>query len=154
MSRLHALLPEIDLLYDAAVLESDANLGSVIDELKETGRWDETLFILVSDHGEELGDHGGWLHDQSAYDELIRVPLVIRFPGDEFAGRRIEGPVSLLDIVPTIMDYLHRPELAANCRGQSLMPLLNMRLLEPSNLIDLNHLTRLRYLQQHRTRYV
>jgi arylsulfatase A-like enzyme len=79
---------------------------------------------LVSDHGEELGDHGGWLHDQSAYEELIRVPLIIRFPHDEFAGRRVDGPVSLLDIVPTVMDYLRRPELAANCRGRSLMPLI------------------------------
>ncbi len=124
MNRLQALRPQIDVLYDAAVLQSDENLGSVIRELEKDGTWDETLFILVSDHGEELGDHGGWLHDQSAYEELIRVPLIIRFPHDEFAGRRVNEPVSLLDVVPTIMDYLRRPTLAANCRGQSLMPLI------------------------------
>ncbi len=125
MSRLQALQPQIDLLYDAAVLQSDDNLGSVIHQLKESGVWDETLFILVSDHGEELGDRGGWLHDQSAYEELIRVPLIIRFPHDEFAGRRVNEPVSLMDVVPTIMDYLRRPTLAADCRGQSLMSLID-----------------------------
>jgi arylsulfatase A-like enzyme len=55
---------------------------------------------------------------------LIRVPLIIRFPHDDFAGLRVSEPVSLLDVIPAIMDYLDRPELAARGRGRSLLPLI------------------------------
>lgn len=112
---------DLNLLYDASVRRADDNLGEVIDLLKETGAWDSTIFVFLSDHGEEIGEHGGWFHDQSVYEELIHVPLIIHFPGDEFGGRRILGPVSLIDVMPTIFDYLGRPELCGKCRGRSLM---------------------------------
>jgi arylsulfatase A-like enzyme len=119
-----SLQGSIDDLYDASVLWADANLGEVVDVLKKGGVWDSAIFIFVSDHGEELGDHGGWFHGQSVYEELVRVPLIIHFPGGEFAGRRIGTPVSLIDIMPTIFDYLGRPGLCEGCRGRSLLPLL------------------------------
>jgi len=115
----------VNILYDSSVWWADANLKNVIDVFKQRGVWDEAIFIFLSDHGEELGDHGGWLHDQSVYEELARVPLLIHFPGDEFAGQRINQPVSLVDIMPTIFDYLGRPELCSKCRGRSLLPLLS-----------------------------
>jgi arylsulfatase len=114
----------INDLYDAAVLWSDANLGEVVEVLKRRGVWDDAIFIFLSDHGEELGDHGGWFHGQSVYEELVRVPLIIHFPDGEFGGRRIDAPVSLVDIMPTLFDYLGRPELCQGCRGQSLLPML------------------------------
>ena len=67
--------------------------------------------MFLSDHGEELGEHGGWLHDQSVYEELVRSPLLIRFPGGAFGGRRISELVSLVDLLPTVLDFIGKPEL-------------------------------------------
>ena len=120
-------IESLNLLYDASVLRADSNLGDVIAELKKSGAWDETLFIFVSDHGEEVGDHGGWFHDQSVYEELTRVPMLIHFPDREFAGQRIANQVSLLDIMPTVLDYLGRSKLCQQCRGKSLMSIIDPR---------------------------
>jgi arylsulfatase A-like enzyme len=114
----------IEHLYDASVLWADSNLGQVITELRERGIWDEAIFIFLSDHGEELSDHGNWLHGHTVYEELVRVPLLIHFPDGEFAGRRITTPLSLVDIMPTIFDYVGRPELCTDCRGTSILPKL------------------------------
>jgi arylsulfatase A-like enzyme len=92
--------------------------------LRKSGVWDRALFILMADHGEEFGEHGGWFHEQSAYEELLHVPLIVHFPGDKHGGRRIRERVSLLDVMPTVLDYLGHPELCAACRGASLLPLL------------------------------
>ena len=124
MRQLEALRPSIDVLYDAQIRLSDRRLGGVVKLLEQRGLWDETLFFLVSDHGEEFGEHGGWQHDQSLYEELIRVPMLVHFPHREFAGRRIDEAVSLVDVLPTIFDYLGRPENADGSRGRSLLPLL------------------------------
>jgi arylsulfatase A-like enzyme len=125
VAKLTELREAISVLYDAAVRWSDATVGDVVRILKERGIWDEAIFIFLSDHGEELLDHGAWLHGQSVYEELARVPLLIHFPGGEFAGQRIDSPVNLIDVMPTIFDYLGRPELCVGCRGSSLMPLLS-----------------------------
>jgi arylsulfatase A-like enzyme len=114
----------VNLVYDAAVLHASANLGNIVSILKERKLWDQAIFIFLSDHGEELGEHGGWFHGQSLYEELSRVPLVMHFPGGEFGGRRITAPVSLVDLMPTVFDYLGRGELCEGCRGVSLLPLL------------------------------
>ena len=114
----------IDQLYDASVLWADTNLGQIVADLQQSGRWDDAIFIFLSDHGEELSDRGNWLHGHSVYEELVRVPLLIHFPDGEFAGQRITTPVSLVDIMPTIFDYLGRTELCSDCRGTSIMPLL------------------------------
>jgi arylsulfatase A-like enzyme len=115
---------QIELLYDAAVLWADSNVGQVIELLKHRDIWDNAIFIFLSDHGEEFSEHGSWLHSQSVYEELVRVPLIIHFPRGVFAGQRIDTPVSLVDVMPTIFDYLQRPELCDNCQGASLMPLI------------------------------
>lgn len=120
--RLSALGSRINVLYDATVAEADDRLGAIVRALEEAGVWDNTLFVLLADHGEELGEHGSWQHDQSVYQELIRVPLVIRFPRNEFAGTRVTHPVTLLDVAPTIVDYLGATELTAGFRGRSLLP--------------------------------
>jgi arylsulfatase A-like enzyme len=127
----------VNLVYDAAVLHASANLGNIVSMLKERGVWDEAIFIFLSDHGEELGEHGGWFHGQSLYEELARVPLVMHFPGGEFGGRRITAPVSLVDLMPTVFDYLGRPELCQGCRGTSLLPLLGGRVQSPPQEPDI-----------------
>ncbi len=124
LQALDALKPQIDVLYDATVRQADARMGGVIAALKRRGLWDNTLFIATADHGEELGDHGGWQHDQSAYEELLRVPLVVHFPRGKHAGRRVREAVSLVDLMPTILDAAGKNDLAVDCRGTSLLPLL------------------------------
>ena len=89
--------------------------------MKQQGVWNNAIFIFVSDHGEEFDEHGAWFHEQSVYEELVWAPLIIRFPGGKFGGRRIDAAVSLVDIMPTILDYIGRPDLCVNCRGTSLM---------------------------------
>lgn len=116
---------QIHKLYAKDVALADQRVGSVVAELKRRGVWDRTLFILLSDHGEEFGEHGGWQHDQSAYEELLRVPLLIHFPGGRHAGQRVDEPASLLDVVPTLAEELGLPELASNARGRSLLPVLS-----------------------------
>ncbi|RMF83665.1 MAG: hypothetical protein D6744_04275, partial [Planctomycetota bacterium] len=112
------------VLYDAVVREADQRLASVIASLKRNNLWDDTLFIVLADHGEELSEHGDYLHSQSVYEELSAVPLIIRFPGNEYAGRVVEDVVTLVDVLPTIFDYLGRPDLSDGARGRSLMPLV------------------------------
>lgn len=98
-----AHLAEHDVLYDAAVRLADRRFGSVVDLLRERGMWNDTLLVFLADHGEELGEHGGWQHDQSVYEELIHVPLVVRFPGGEYGGGRVDSVVSLVDVAPTLI---------------------------------------------------
>lgn len=124
LAKLMELRDSWNELYDASVHLADSRVCTTIDMLKKRGFWDNMVFIFVADHGEEMGEHGAWLHDQSCYDELMRVPFVIRFPNDEFAGQRIKEPVSLMDVMPTIFDYIGRPELIGDSRGRSLMPLI------------------------------
>ncbi len=111
-------------LYDASVSFADANLGKVVAELKRRGLWEKSLFIVLSDHGEELGDHGDWTHDQSLYEELMHVPLLIHFPGGGRAGSRVADHVSLVDIMPTILAYAAVPGGCQGCRGESLLPVI------------------------------
>lgn len=124
MNRLAGLAYDVRTLYDLHVAWSDEHLGRTIADLRQRGLWDDCLFVLVSDHGEELGDHGGWLHCVSVYEELIRVPFMIKFPRGEYGGTRVPEPISLIDLAPTILDYLGAPDDAAGFRGKSLLPRL------------------------------
>jgi arylsulfatase A-like enzyme len=112
----------IETLYDAEVRAADTIVGEIIAELRRLGRWENTLFVLTSDHGEEFAEHDGWQHDQSLYQELIRVPLIVRLPAGEGAGLRVAAPVSLIDLVATVGDLLGRPEMREHARGQSWLP--------------------------------
>lgn len=119
-----ALLDDYNELYDASVRLADQRVGSVIRALKDRGEWDHTLFILLSDHGEEMHEHGGWSHDQSAYEELVHVPLIIRLPHGRHGGQRVTDLVSLVDVMPTVFDAIGKPDLVPAARGSSLMPLI------------------------------
>lgn len=124
VAQLDRLLPQHHALYDAVVRHADERLSSVIDSLKKAGVWDDTLLIVLSDHGEELSERGDYLHSQSVYGELTNVPLIIKFPGNQYAGTRVDEVVTLVDVLPTVFDYLGRPELSQGARGRSLMPLV------------------------------
>jgi arylsulfatase A-like enzyme len=124
IQNLRNMRPSISDLYDGGVNFADDELAQAIAVLKKTGAWNKALFILMADHGEELDDHGLWFHDQSVYEELTHVPLLIHFPDGAAAGRRISERVSLLDVMPTILDYLGSNDACEGCKGQSLLPLL------------------------------
>ena len=107
--------------YDNGVHRADKNLGRVVDALKGGGYWDDTILVLIADHGEELGDHGYWQHDQSLHRELIHVPLIVRLPGGP-AGRRIATPVQLIDVLPTLAELVGAPR-HATWEGRSFLEL-------------------------------
>jgi len=110
-------------LYDGALSFVDAEIGRLLDGLASRGLLDHTLVVVSADHGEEHWDHGSFFHGQSLYDELLHVPLVMRFPGREHAGQVVREPVRSLDIVPTITEVLALPAFP-EFEGTSLLPLI------------------------------
>ena len=97
--------------YDAGVARMDEILGDFFRRLEEALGEEDFLLILTSDHGEELFEHGGVGHGYNLYEEILRVPLIVRFPA-EGLRRRVgveEAPVTMLDIVPTVLDVLGLP---------------------------------------------
>jgi arylsulfatase A-like enzyme len=95
--------------YDGEIAFGDAQLERFLGLLKANDVHDDTLFVFVSDHGEEFHEHGGVQHGHTLYDEVVRVPLIVRFPGGAHAGRRVAEPVSLIDVVPTVLAALGLP---------------------------------------------
>lgn len=94
-------------LYDAKIHDHDFYLGQLINFLKIEGLWKNTLLIITADHGEEFYDHQGWGHGHSLYQEVIHVPLVISDAGILPRGVRVKSPVSLLDLMPTLLSLLN-----------------------------------------------
>jgi choline-sulfatase len=90
--------------YEGAVGYADAVVGGLMDRLRARHLYDSALVILLSDHGEGLGDHGEEEHGVLLYDEAVHVPLVVKLPGQRRAGSRIGTPVQHVDIVPTVLD--------------------------------------------------
>jgi arylsulfatase A-like enzyme len=72
--------------------------------LKRLGMYEESLIILVSDHGEEFAEHKGFEHGRTLYEELVQVPLIIKYPDREMSGKSEPIHVSLTDVLPTILD--------------------------------------------------
>lgn len=114
-------------LYQAEVAAFDAYFGGFVAALKREGLYENSLIILTSDHGEEFFEHGGWSHAHSLYNELLRVPLLIKFPHGRFGGRRLSQPVGLVDVLPTVLGYHRLPFPAADLDGADLMPLIRGR---------------------------
>jgi arylsulfatase A-like enzyme len=106
--------------YYALVTEIDDWIGKIIGKLEELKLRDNTMIIFMSDHGEMMGAHG--MREKNVMlEESVRVPLIINYPG-KIAGRKIETPVSLINIFPTIMDYVG---IKAESDSYSLMNLAN-----------------------------
>lgn len=99
----------------------DDNLGKLVAEIDELGLKDRTIFIVSSDHGEAFGEHDTKHHRSTVYEELLRVPLMVAGPG--IAARKVETPVTVMDIGPTILDLFGQPT-PGRIFGQSLVPFL------------------------------
>lgn len=91
-------------LYDAEVSYHDHYLGLFIERLKKLDLYDDAIFVVTSDHGEEFDEHGSWGHGHSVYQELLGVPYIVRFPGVVPAGARIKQAVSTMSIFPTVLE--------------------------------------------------
>jgi arylsulfatase A-like enzyme len=89
--------------YDGAVAYGDQEFGRFVRALRERELYDRATIVFLADHGEEFLDHGGWEHGPTLFDELVRVPLVVKYPRRREAGRRVARQVQLVDVVPTIL---------------------------------------------------
>ncbi|MCX7021003.1 MAG: sulfatase-like hydrolase/transferase, partial [bacterium] len=99
-------------------------IGRMLDALEESGALANTAIFFVADHGEELWDHGGWGHGFTMYDEVVRVPLIVRWPGVFPEGTVRDDRVSIADIFPTVLDTLgidYDPKLISG-RSLTLSP--------------------------------
>lgn len=97
---------EVVALYDGEIAYTDWALGRFFDQLKELNVYDNSLIAVMGDHGEGFLEHGLMNHGNSVYQELGWIPLILRFPDGRFRGRRVKSPVQLIDLTPTILDYL------------------------------------------------
>lgn len=98
-----ATIRRIAGLYAAGVAFLDREVGGLATGLRERGLWDDALVMITSDHGEEFREHGGFIHIQP-YVESLAVPLAIKLPGGEGAGRRLPYTVETIDYLPTLLE--------------------------------------------------
>ena len=108
--------------YDSSIRGMDTEVARLIERLRAAGLHEKTAVVFLSDHGEEFHEHGRMWHGQSVYGEMVRVPLIVHWPG-QVAARRVDEAVQLIDVMPTLLDMsrLAHPE---GLQGQSLLPLL------------------------------
>jgi arylsulfatase A-like enzyme len=110
-------------LYDGEITYWDHHLGQFLSRLAAEGLLNNSLVIVTSDHGQMFGEHDKWVHRNSLYEEVLRVPLFIYFPSVAPAGATIETPIFTADLMPTILDLVGLP-VPPRLDGKSLRPLL------------------------------
>jgi arylsulfatase A-like enzyme len=128
------VLAYIRALYDGGVLESDRYVGQLVDRLEALGLADDTLIVVTSDHGEDLGDRDPprpGTHGRKLYDEQALVPLVIADPTRSYPLARVSAQVRSIDVMPTVLDLLGVPlpsgraaEDGPSLFGRSLAPVM------------------------------
>jgi len=110
--------------YDGEIVEVDAAVGDLVQGLEDGGLLDRVVLVVTADHGEEFGEHGNvGMHAHSLYDEVLRVPLVVRLPGAALAGTTVAPQVRSIDVAPTLLDLVG-VEFDMGATGSSLLPLL------------------------------
>jgi choline-sulfatase len=124
--RINPNMPQRDLdhlkaLYDGEIAWVDQHVGQILDAFRAAGLLDSTVVILTSSHGTAFFEHGQKGHRNSLYDEVIRVPLLVRYPARVPAGQRYREQARGMDLLPTITDLLGMP--SSDLMGRSLAPL-------------------------------
>jgi lipoteichoic acid synthase len=107
--------------YLNSVRNQDFFLKNLFDQYKELGLYEDTIFIILGDHGEGFGEHGRFQHDNTIYEEGLRIPLLIHDPKQFENGATLEGPVNQLDILPTVADLLGYEIESGEYEGSSLL---------------------------------
>ena len=110
--------------YDGEIAYMDSAIGKVLAALRKSGLHDQSLIVVVADHGEAFGEHGEWSHGLFLYDETIHVPLLIKLPASPH--RQIDSRVGLVDIAPTLLQQVGIA-LPAAMQGQSLLDLMKSK---------------------------
>lgn len=111
--------------YDGEIAYADSVVGELIADLKRRGVYDDALIILLSDHGEGLGDHGEDEHGVFLYREALQIPLMVKLPQQHKKGVTVDTPVQLVDVFPTILERTATAMPASGHRvGQSLLTFL------------------------------
>lgn len=101
----------------------DDQVGRILEALDESGQRENTFVIFMSDHGEMLGDHGLYMKGPHFYEEAVRVPLIVSWPGQYAEGLKVSGMVELVDLVPTLLEASGFP-IPSRVQGRSLDGLL------------------------------
>ena len=116
-----SMAAEMHRLYEGEIEYLDGNFGKLLAELRELGLYDDTAIVLVADHGEEFHEHGGWWHGLTLYEELIHVPLLVKWPaGHRAAPARVDTPIArLIDVAPTLT-ALAGAEIPSGMQGTDL----------------------------------
>jgi arylsulfatase A-like enzyme len=123
-----ALAGRLERLYRAGVAEVDRQVGRLIEGLDALGARDDTLVIVVADHGETFASHDELFdHGETVYDESTHVPMLLRLPGSAQAGRVFHTPVALIDVVPTLIPWLGLPDVDEAFDGYSFFEALRRR---------------------------
>ena len=95
--------------YDGEIAAADQVVGDLVAELKRLGVYDQAIVVLLSDHGEGLGDHGEEQHSIFVYREDLQVPLLLKLPGSRQGGGTIHGVAQLVDVAPTLLSLVGLP---------------------------------------------
>jgi arylsulfatase A-like enzyme len=117
-----AQVAQLKALYDGQIRYVDDSVARLLDALRREGRYDDTLIVLTSDHGDAFNEHGFISHSTTPYEELVRVPLVVKLPGNRHAGAKVADQARLVDVMPTLLDLLGLPA-PPEMAGCSLRPL-------------------------------
>lgn len=105
--------------YAASVWDADRSVGRILDAIDRSGHRDDTVVVFLSDHGEEIWEHGYYGHGWGVWSQLTHIPLVLRVPGRE-PGRVGDRAVALIDVAPTLLDLLEVEERPESWQGASL----------------------------------
>lgn len=120
-----AMLQRVTALYDGEIHFTDTQLARLFEALRKRDMLEDTLIVVTSDHGEELDDHGSMEgHGWTLYDEILHVPLIVKFPDNSHAGTRIQTIVEGIDIAPTILEFAGI-EAPGSFDGKSLLAFLD-----------------------------
>lgn len=112
-------------LYAGECAYVDHYVGVFLDQLKTSGLYDNALIVLIADHGHPLADHGKFLKGgDRLYNELLKVPFMVRFPGGRYGGQRLDALASFHDVLPTLLDAIGLGNNIEALPGKSLMPLV------------------------------
>lgn len=139
--------------YDAEIAAADAVVGKFIERLKTLGIYDRAVIVLLSDHGEGLGDHGEGEHGVFLYREVLRVPLIVKLPKAHRAGETVEHPVQLIDVAPTIASLtgtsplkpftgtslLEAPQPARRIYSETMLPRIHFGWSGLRSVVDASH---------------
>ncbi|MFB3813075.1 MAG: sulfatase-like hydrolase/transferase [Terriglobales bacterium] len=120
--------------YDGEIAFADAQVGRLLTFLRQKGLYDHTLIVLAGDHGEGLGEHGEKTHGFFIYNSTLHVPLIFKMPAGQRTLKQVAQPVSLVDLLPTVLDALNLPALK-EVQGRSVLPLLTGKSKAPGSAL-------------------